>query len=202
LLDIAQEVTVSMDHPLPWLRYVKASDLHDKTIPFDRFDVRNVAGENLGDVNGFILDGTTGDPYYLVVDSKGWFKTTHYLVAIGHARVDGARGGIVVDLTKEQVKNFPGFDLDEFEEWRDDAVTRFNNDMTGICCVDAMVTAGESPRWNAHAHYRRPDWWDNSIYRPELAGEAGMPPETWGARDNTLGDPEPSMVNDRKRGRK
>jgi hypothetical protein len=123
LLDIAQEVTVSVDHPLPWLRCVKTSDLHDKTIPFDRFDVRNVAGENLGDVNGF-------------------------------------------------------------------------------SCVDATVTAVESPRWNAHAHYRRPDWWDNSFYRPELAGEAGMPPETWGVRESTLGDPEPSMLNDRQEDRK
>ncbi len=183
-----------MDHPLPWLRYLKATDLHDKSIPFGGFDVKNVAGEDLGDVNGFIMDGTTGDPYYLVVDSKGWFKTKHYLVPIAHARLDAAKAGIVVDLTRDQVKKFPGFDLDKFEEWPDEAVEQFNLDTTAICCVDATVTPAEpGARWNTHAHYRRPDWWDNRFYRPERAGESGVPPETWGATDRN-----PALAHDRQ----
>ena len=174
-----------MDHPLPWLRYVKADDLHDKTIPFGGFEVKNVAGDALGDVSGFILDGTTGDPYYIVVDSTGWFKTRHYLVPIGHARLDGARNGIVVDLTRDQVKNFPGFDLDHFQEWPDEALTRFDRETSAVCCVDARMAAEPTARWSAHSHYHRPDWWDNRFYRPELAGEAGVPPATWGT------EPEP-----------
>jgi hypothetical protein len=67
------------------------------------------AGQHLGDVNGFIIDSTTGDPHFLVVDSKGWFKTTHFLVPIAHARLDPAKGGLVVDLTRDQVRRFPGF---------------------------------------------------------------------------------------------
>ena len=192
-----------MDHPLPWLRYVKAADLHDKTIAFDQFEVKNVAGDKLGDVNGFVIDGTTGDPYYLVVDSRGWFKTKHYLVPIAHANLDPARSGIVADLTREQVKNFPGFHLDTFEEWSDEALTRFSRDTAAICCVDAKAPATAEPqaRWTSMPHHRRPDWWDSSFYRPERAGEAGMAPEAWSdRRESTISDREPSIVHDRDKG--
>ncbi len=63
-----------MDHPRPWLRYVEASDLDNSTFDFDGLDVENSSGYKLDDVDGFILDADTGRPYYVVVDSKGWFS--------------------------------------------------------------------------------------------------------------------------------
>jgi hypothetical protein len=187
-----------MDHPKPWLKYVKASDLHDKSIAFDTFEVKNGAGDRLGDVNGFIIDSTTGDPYYLVVDSRGWFKTKHFLVPIAHAGLDAAKGGLVVDLTQDQVRKFPGFDLDEFEKWSDAQHDRFSRDTAAICCVDAAATTVEpDARWTSGAHHRRPEWWDNKFYRPERAGEAGMPPETWG-REVTQ-PAQPVVAHDRDR---
>jgi hypothetical protein len=187
-----------MDHPKPWLRHVKASDLHDNTIAFDAFEVKNVAGDHLGDVNGFIVDSTTGDPYYLVVDSRGWFKTKHFLVPIAHARLDAATGGIVVDLTRDQVHGFPGFDLDEFDGWSDEQFDRFSRDTAAACTVEAAVATVEpGAHWTSLPHHRRPDWWDSKFYDPKRAGEAGMPPETWG-REVTQ-PAEPAMAEDRDR---
>ena len=187
-----------MDHPKPWLKYLKASDLHDKAIAFDTFAVQNVAGDHLGDVNGFIIDSTTGDPYYLVVDSRGWFKTKHFLVPIAQARLDASKGGIAVDLTRDQVRKFPGFDLDQFDRWSDEQYERFSRDTAAACDLEVVsATAEPADRWTAAPYHRRPDWWDPKFYRPERAGEAGMPPETWGREVMKSG--EPVMAHDRDR---
>jgi hypothetical protein len=186
-----------MDHPLPWLKYVDADDLETGTVKFQGMDVKNVANDKLGDLNGFIIDSTTGNPYYLVVDSKGWFKTKHYLVPIGHARLDAARSAIVAELTQDQIKKYPGFDLDEFQKWGEAELDRFNQTTTDVCCLETTVASAPAQRWSA-GHYRRPDWWESSYYRPERAGESGMPPETWSAkRRSTPADREPALAHDR-----
>src|ERR1700712_5109133 len=99
-----------MDHPLPWLRYVDAGDLDDETVEFDGLKVRNAQMETLGHVDGFIVDSTTARPYYVVVDSGGWFKSKNYLLPVGHARMDGDNDALVVDLAKDRIERFPGFD--------------------------------------------------------------------------------------------
>lgn len=164
-----------MDHPRQWLRYVDADDLDDATFDFDGLDVENSAGDKLGDVNGFILDADTGHPYYVVVDSKGWFKTKHYLVPIGHARLDVGRKALVAGLTRDQIKKFPGFDLDTFQKWSNEDMARFSQETTDACCVDVtVVTTEPAAGWNTSSHYLRPDWWDTNYYRPDRAGAAGV----------------------------
>jgi hypothetical protein len=193
----------AMDHPRPWLRYVEAHELDDSTIDFDNMNVENSAGEKLGDVNGFILDATTGHPYYVVVDSKGWFKTKHYLLPIGHARLDPARKALTADLTKDHIKKFPGFDLDKFEKWSDEDMARFSEETADACpvveVVDVtVVTTEPADDWRTQSHYRRPDWWQANYYRPDRAGEKGV---TAGAeftkREATHPD-APAVVHDKK----
>src|SRR2546430_1384211 len=84
----SRQLEERMDHPRPWLRYVDASDLDDTTVKFDSLPVQSPAGEKLGGVDGFIIDVTSGRPFYVVVDSGGWFKSKHYLLPIGHAMLD------------------------------------------------------------------------------------------------------------------
>ena len=43
-----------MDRPLPWLRYVDAADLGDRSVDFEGMDVSSKAGDKLGEVDGFI----------------------------------------------------------------------------------------------------------------------------------------------------
>ncbi|MGH9312953.1 MAG: PRC-barrel domain-containing protein [Vicinamibacterales bacterium] len=78
------------------LRYVDADAVDDTLIDFDDLNVRAADGEKLGEVEGFIIDPELRRAYYIVVDSGGWFSSRHYLVPIGHARVDreqNARSG-------------------------------------------------------------------------------------------------------------
>ena len=84
-----------MDHPLPWLRYVDASDIDDNTIEFDGMNVKSPSGDKLGDVDGFIVDSESGRPYYVVVDAGGWFKSKDFLMPIGHVRLDADADSLI-----------------------------------------------------------------------------------------------------------
>lgn len=188
-----------MDHPLPWLRYVEAGDLDDSTFDFDGLDVENAAGEKLGDVNGFILDADSGRPYYVVVDSKGWFKTKHYLLPIGHAQIDAARKVLVADLSRDHIKKFPGFDLDKFPKWTEEDLNRFNRETADVCCIDVTVVTTESVgAWHTEPHYALPNWWDSLYYRPDRAGAKGVTAGAeWSPREQT--DRQPAMARNKSK---
>jgi hypothetical protein len=188
-----------MNHPRPWLRYVPAEDLDDTIIDFDGLDVQNTAGDTLGEVNGVILDADTGHPYYMVVDSKGWFKTKHYLIPIGHVRLDAAGKALTADLTRDRIKKFPGFDLDTFQKWSDADMERFSRETSDACCVDVTVITTEPARgWIASSHYLRPDWWDSNYYRQDRAGAAGVTAGAqWSKRETNQPDQKPSVARDR-----
>ena len=101
-----------MNHPLPWLRYVDADRVTAPDLSFDGLKVRNDAMDTLGSVEGFVVDNASMRPYYVVVDSGGWFKSKDFLVPIGHARLDDDRDALVVNIPKERIERFPGFDTD------------------------------------------------------------------------------------------
>ena len=188
-----------MDHPLPWLRYVNASDLDDASIDFKGLSVENSGGETLGDVNGFILDADSAQPYYVVVDSKGWFKTKHYLLPVGHAQLDADRKRIVADVARDHIKKFPGFDLDKFEKWTEDDLVRFTRETAEACCVDVtIVTAEPAAPWHAAPHYQMPSWWDSLYYRPDRAGAKGVTAGAeWSPRETKQEDRQPAAAHDR-----
>jgi hypothetical protein len=191
-----------MDHPLPWLRYVSAGDLDDSVIDFDGLDVENAGGESLGDVNGFILDADSAQPYYVVVDSKGWFKTKHYLLPVGHAQLDPEQKRLIADLSRDRIKKFPGFDLDKFEKWTEDDLVRFTSDTADACCVDVtIVTTEPAAPWHAAPHYQMPGWWDSNYYRPDRAGAKGVVAGAqWSPRETTQADRQPAVAHDKSKG--
>jgi hypothetical protein len=154
-----------MDHPRPWLRLVDAGDLDDSPVDFDNLKVRNAAGDKLGTVDGFVVDRDSGRPYYVVVDAGGWFKSKHFLLPIGHARLDDDRDALVTDLDKERVNRFPGFSKGEFDKLSEDELRRMG-DETSIACgyTDATVTVWE------RSTYRQPDWWQSEYYRGDSGG--------------------------------
>jgi hypothetical protein len=190
-----------MDHPLPWLRYVEAGDLDDSTFDFDGLDVKNAAGEKLGDVNGFILDADSARPYYVVVDSKGWFKTKHYLLPIGHAQLDVQQKALIADLSADRIKQFPGFDLDKFAKWTEDDLNRFTSETADVCCVDVtIVTTEPAAAWHTASHYQLPNWWDSNYYRPDRAGAKGVTAGAeWSPREASQADRQSAMAHDKPR---
>ena len=166
-----------VDHPLPWLRYVDADNVTAPGLALDGMKVRNDAMETLGKVDGFIVDGSSTRPYYVVVDSGGWFKSKDFLVPIGHARIDDDRDALVVNLPKSRIERFPGFDRNEFERLKDEDIRRMND---AICeaCTDAAVPYTPSDPLNAawsRPEFTQPDWW--AAVSPPLSAATEMMPE-------------------------
>jgi len=157
-----------MDHPLPWLRYVGAADLDDTAMSLDGMKVESESAENLGTVDGFIVDVATGRPYHVVVDAGGWFKSRLFLLPIGHVGLSEAPSAhLVADIAKAHIDRYPGFDLHEFEKLSDDELQRMNTAMASSCCPEEQVE-----RYEQWTHYRAPSWWDADFYRPDRADES------------------------------
>jgi hypothetical protein len=150
-----------VDRPLPWLKYVDAGDLDDGRVDFDSMDIESPTGEHLGDVDGFVVDASSGRPYYIVVDAGGWFKSKEYLLPVGHAALDADRQVLVTSLGREHVDRFPGFDKDAFEKLSEVDIQRFNNDTCVAIAGEAIIFPAVEPMtaaWDRSA-YRYPDWW-------------------------------------------
>ena len=73
-----------MNHPRPGLRYVSVSDLKDERHTFEDITVEDPGGETLGLIAGFVLNVNAIQPYYVVVDGGGWFRSKYFLLPIGH----------------------------------------------------------------------------------------------------------------------
>jgi hypothetical protein len=188
-----------MDRPRSWLRYVAAGDLSETDVTFAGLPVENAEGEKLGKIDGFIVDANTARPYYVVVDSGGWFKSKRYLVPIGHAALDPGRKVLLADLSRERIKRFPGFDKDEFETLSEQELQQFAESTASACTVTEIVVVSEVRPWSEwRPLYQQPGWWQTSFYNPERAGAAGV---TAGAeipskREREPAEREPAMARD------
>jgi hypothetical protein len=153
-----------MDHPRPWLRYVDADDLDDKTFDFDAAEVVDPAGEKLGKVDGFIIDVDTGRPYHVVVEAGHWFKHKYFLIPIGHLALDTNGRQLAADVPKARVERFPGFSRGEFEKLSDRELDQMAQSVATACGVEAVAV---STTWHTWKDYEYPTWWESSFYRPE-----------------------------------
>jgi hypothetical protein len=159
-----------LDHPLPWLRYLEADELADQVVDFDEMDVESPTGDRLGEVEGFVVDSVSGRPYYIAVDSGGWFKSKLFLLPVGYARLDRAREVIVAELTRDRVEKFPGFDKDAFQKFGKEELGRFNEETCRVCNISGVVyTYSETEPWSAawdRPDFRHPDWWPSMQVQP------------------------------------
>jgi len=107
-----------VDHPKPNLRIVEASQMEPPS-RFDHAAVTSPDGDELGHVEGFVVDSQSGSAQYLVVDAGGWFRSKYFLLPIQNARLNSAEQSVVAELSREEVKQFPGFDKSEFKQLGD-----------------------------------------------------------------------------------
>jgi hypothetical protein len=145
------------------LRFVDSSDLKASTVDFDELDVETAAGDALGNVEGFLVDVEARRPYYLVVDSGGWFKSRLFLVPIGHARLHQDDGTVVVDVPRATIEAFPEYDEERFPELSDEEMRRFEERTASACCPTAAADA-LAGRSTVRSHYDRPEWWQDRLY--------------------------------------
>ena len=139
-----------MDHTKPELKYVNARELNGTAARLDGVPVIGSDGETLGEVEGFIIDVRERRPRHVVV-SAGWFIHKHFLVPIGHIRLNSGDTELRTDLVKAKVKDSPGFDKSAFDRLAAEDATR----------LDEMITAATGAgRTDQDDYYRLPNGWN------------------------------------------
>jgi PRC-barrel domain len=164
-----------MDHPRPGLRYVDADDLDNSTFDFDNLDVVDSSGEKLGVVDGFIIDVNQSRPYHVVVEAGHWYKHKHFLLPIGHVRLDTGTKRLTADVSKARAERFPGFSRGEFEKLTDKDMDQMAYSSVEACCDEP---ADRNVAWASWTHYEYPSWWDASYYRAGAAANVGSTAST------------------------
>ena len=89
-------------------------------------EVKNAAGEDLGHIKDIVLDTTSGQIAYYVLSFGGFLGLGDKLFAVPpqSIQIDTEEECIVLNVTKEQLKDAPGFDKDN---WPDFADQRFRD---------------------------------------------------------------------------
>ena len=140
-----------MDHTRPELKYVDAKELNGMAARLDGASVVSSAGEKLGVVEGFILDVQRGQPRHVVV-AAGWFIHKHFLLPIGHVKLDADQPAVIADVSKARIEGTPGFNKTEFEGLTDAQLDDLDGMMAGLG-MGRTPTTGEDP-------YRLPSGWE------------------------------------------
>jgi sporulation protein YlmC with PRC-barrel domain len=86
-------------------------------------DVVNAQGESLGDIKEIMLDMQTGKVAYAVLSFGGLLGIGEKLFAVPWTALtlDTINKTFVLNVSKEQLKNAPGFDKDDWPDMNDAA---------------------------------------------------------------------------------
>lgn len=106
------------------LRYVGAQDFDLQAHEYADHQIENTAGDQLGKVNGLLID-TRGRPHYLVVDAGGLFHLHRYVVPIGRVTLNRLARTLRIDLDKDKLKRYPEFHPDLFMAMTPDEAHRY-----------------------------------------------------------------------------
>jgi ferritin-like metal-binding protein YciE len=139
------------------LRFVDVKDIEGSRLDWSNFTVRNRSGEELGTVDGAIVD-QRARPVYLVVDSGGWFIGRRYLVPIGKVQRDASGKQLTVDLDKDTFKRYPEFHSGAFQAMSDEEARRY--EWRVLEAIDPASARKSPAAWKHEDYelYRTPDW--------------------------------------------
>ena len=170
------------------LRYLDAHDVNDSVVDFDGMEVRGHNDEELGHIDGFIVDAINRRVYYAVVDAGGWFSSKRFLLPIGHARLDRTSKTINADLSRDALKSYPRYNEEQFSVLSDDDLRAFERTTADACCPGDPLGDVAVGAWHYdnRRHYSQPDWWREDTYvverlRPVNTREAGVVARETGA---------------------
>jgi ferritin-like metal-binding protein YciE len=149
------EQETTRDGPLR-LRYVPATHLRE--FKYREFRVRNAAAEDLGSLDGLIIDTRSDRPEYFVIDSGGWFVGRRFLVPIDALRPDEATRTLRTDLDRSTIESYPPFNADAF---------------LGPFASHGGAEAGSAA---AEQEYHPPTWLMTGVWMTEASGFASVPP--------------------------
>src|SRR5204862_6141494 len=117
------------------LRYVDATHYHG--LSRGALDVRNDADEEIGTLDGFVLDAASGAPRYIVVDASGLFSWRRSLLPVSLVRFDERARVLRIALAKSVAARCPAFDPDEFDAMDDEARRAYEGRLLDYFAKDA-----------------------------------------------------------------
>ena len=81
--------------------------------------VYNLAGEKLGSIDDLMIDKSSGNVRYAVLEFGGFLGmgTDRYPLPWGALRYDTRKDGYVIDLDKDRLKDAPHYRQDEVPEY-------------------------------------------------------------------------------------
>lgn len=98
------------------LRFVRANESADARSEGAKLPIRNEQDDELGTLEGVLIDTTERDrPRYAVVNGGGFFSQRHYLLPIDRLRLDAGARVLRVALGRDVAERYPAFDTDEFQ---------------------------------------------------------------------------------------
>jgi sporulation protein YlmC with PRC-barrel domain len=88
-------------------------------------NVRNASGEDLGEIKDLMIDTASGTIQYAVLSFGGWLGMGDKLFAVpwNAMRLDTQNHCLVLDVSKERLKDAPGFDRDNWPDFADATFT-------------------------------------------------------------------------------
>lgn len=152
------------------LRYVDIDDFPSGADPYRQAKIRSRVGEDLGTVDGFIVD-SSGRPYYVVVDSGGLFVGRRYVVPVGRTDFRSGDRVFTIDLDKDTFKRFPEFHRDAFLSMSDEEARRY--EWRVLEAIDPEAARASTSRdwdYERYPYYRQPDWYDRDVFTSPGAG--------------------------------
>jgi sporulation protein YlmC with PRC-barrel domain len=88
--------------------------------------VINPQGEDLGDIKDFMLNTDSGEVEYAVLSFGGFMNMGDKLFAVPMTalKLDTDRKCFILNADKEQLKDAPGFDKDNWPNFADPSITQ------------------------------------------------------------------------------
>ena len=106
-------------------------------------DVYNRQDEDLGDIKEIMLDMRQGQVAYAVLSFGGWLGMGDKLFAVPWQalQLDTVNKRFLLDVSKEHLKNAPGFDKDN---WPDMASTEFTTQIHNFYGTQQSIAGGRT----------------------------------------------------------
>jgi ferritin-like metal-binding protein YciE len=171
------------------LRFLDVDDLDRRALDYTGIRVRGTSADDLGTLDGFVVDGATGRPFYYVVDSGGWFLGRRYLVPVGLGRFDPSNRELSFGLSREEIARYPEFSTTAFMSMTEDETRRYERRVLQTVSPAVATTPQYWEAYERLPEYQEPDWlrsdaWSGFGYRPQRAsgrtvGDIAAPETSW-----------------------
>jgi hypothetical protein len=99
------------------LCYLDAADVRGPLPSWDGVALRNHADEEIGQLDGIVIDPAGRHVHYLIVSATGMFRRHQYLLPFHPTRLDVEHQSLCVDLPKTALKQCEKFERAEFRRY-------------------------------------------------------------------------------------